>query len=89
MVQHLERKKAVQLKRVREAVASRKFPLLENNLRCLTECLIILGEDANIRVMNLCKIMVESSKDNFLCMINETREQISQLERTQMLIFSI
>jgi hypothetical protein len=89
MVQHLEPKKAVQLKRVREAVASRKFPLLENDMRCLPESLIILGEDAIIRVMNLCKIMVESSKDNFLCMIKETREHISQLERAQMLIFSI
>jgi hypothetical protein len=89
MVQHLERKKTVRLKRVREAVANRKFPLLENDMKCLTECLIILGEDAYIRVTNLGKVMVESGKDNSLRMIKETREQISQLERAQMLIFSI
>jgi hypothetical protein len=69
------------LKRVREAIASIESPLLEDDVRRVPECSIILDEDANVRVTNLRKNLVKSGKTDPLREIKETKEQISRLEQ--------
>ncbi len=61
-VQHPERKKTDELKRFKKATAKGERTLLEDNVRHMTELLIILGKDAKIRVTNLGTVM-----DNLNC----------------------
>ncbi len=53
-----------------------RIPLSEDEVRRVTECLIILGQDAYIKEINLGKVMVESGKGNLLCMIRKPRSRL-------------
>jgi hypothetical protein len=44
------------------------------------ECLVILGEDANVRAVNLGNVVVKCGKGNPVCVIRDIKEQISRLE---------
>jgi hypothetical protein len=68
------------VRKVREAIASRASSLLEGDVRLVTEYSIILGKDANVRVVNLSKVVMKSGKDDFLRKIREIKEKISLLE---------
>jgi hypothetical protein len=57
-----------------------KITPLEENVTCMTECLIILGKNAKVKVTNLVKVMVESGKDDPAHVTREIKEQINQLE---------
>jgi hypothetical protein len=46
----------------------------------MTECLIILGENTNITVRNLGKVVVASGKGDQVCVIREIKDQISRLK---------
>lgn len=50
-------------------------------MRHVTGCLIILGEDASVRVTNSGKVMVESGKGDPEHMIKDIKEQISSLKK--------
>ncbi len=58
-----------------------RIPLLEDNVRHVTGCLIILGEDASVRVTNSGKVMVDSGKGDLEYMIKDIKEQISSLKK--------